>query len=145
MPDRPYTDADLRTEAARQHAYLTEDPDYTSVGEGMQDSLVESADDGTRSRQTWYELLVPPTPNDQYEAYETAQRKVHDLIRSAAEISEWAVSLGADELEPHTGQVTVNGDNRPIVRVHFAFAPDMPTEARADFITGIGDAINDLL
>ena len=42
MTDRPYTDDDLRAEAARQHAALTEDPDFMGVGEQMQDQEIES-------------------------------------------------------------------------------------------------------
>ncbi|MDX2628616.1 hypothetical protein QBA57_28750 [Streptomyces scabiei] len=42
MTDLPYTDDDLRAEAARQHVALTEDPDFMGVGEQMQGSEIES-------------------------------------------------------------------------------------------------------
>lgn len=143
-PDLPYTNDDLRAEAARQLATLTEDPDYTGVGEGMQDTVVESTDDGTCSRKTWHELLVPGAPNDEYEAYQAAQRKIHDLIRGAAEISEWAVNLGADGLEPTGNVLGVEASETPLVRVHLAFHPDMDDAARAQFSLRLGRLMADI-
>ncbi|MFJ3021446.1 hypothetical protein ACIPH4_10910 [Streptomyces tendae] len=143
MTEHPYTDTDLRAEAARQHAGLTEDPDFMGVGEMMQDAIVESTDDGTCARQTWHELLVAPTPNDEYEALGEAQRKIHGLIQGAADVSEWAVNLGADNLQPSTEhEITLNA-GRPIARIHFAFEPSMPEDMRTDLVEGIGDAINE--
>ncbi|MEE1774479.1 hypothetical protein PUR34_41490 [Streptomyces sp. JV185] len=143
MTDQPYTNADIRAEAARQHASLTEDPDFMGVGEAMEDSVVESTDDGTCGRQTWDELLVGPTPNDEYEAYNTAQRKIHDLIKGAASLSEWAVNLGADGLDPEEHSITIGADEKPIARIHFAFEPGMPDEMRTALVEGIGQAIAD--
>lgn len=128
VTDRPYTDADLRHEAASQHAALTEDPDFGSVGEGMQDAYVGSTlngDDG----HTWAELL--PYEADGGEAYNAAQRKIHDLV-SGADVSEWAVNLGADALEPDPRALDA-GKSR--VRIHFAFAPDISDDDRADLIS----------
>ena len=145
MSDRPYTDDDLRAEAARQHATLTEDPDFMGVGEMMEDSVVESTDDGTSARKTWHELLVPPTPNDEYEAYGAAQRKIHDLINGAADVSEWAVNLGADGLEPTEHVVQLGEDpgdgDRPRVRMHFAFHPDMPDADRDHFVMALSKVV----
>lgn len=132
MTDRPYTDDDLRTEAARQHATLTEDPDYMGVGEMMDGQFVR------------YEVVDPqhgglmPAPgaprwNELSEdEFDEAQRKIHDLINGAAYTSEWAVDLGADGLEPHPSALDA-GDG-PRFRVHFAFAADMGEGDRADLI-----------
>ncbi|MGW1300390.1 hypothetical protein ACWD5R_11340 [Streptomyces sp. NPDC002514] len=124
MTDRPYTDDDLRAEAARQHAALTEDPDFMGVGEQMDD-------------QTWRSLSE--------DAYDAAQRSIHDLINGAADVSEWAVNLGADGLEPtgHTLQLGVDpGDgDRPRIRLHFAFAPEMDDDARDRFVMELSKAI----
>jgi hypothetical protein len=138
MTDRPYTDEDLRLEAAAQHAVLTEDPDFMGVGEGMEDSIVASTEDG--GGKTWAELL--PYEADGGEAYNDAQRKIHDLI-PGADVSEWAVNLGADGLEPSDEHViTLDGDGKPIARIHFAFEPGMPDETRAALVQGIGQAID---
>lgn len=138
----PYTDEDLRAEAAHQHATLTEDPDFMGVGEQMDGRFVR------------YEVVDPehgglmPAPgaprwNDLDEdQYGEAQREIHDLINSAPCLSDWAVQLGADGLEPTAHVITLDGDGTPLVRVHFAFAPDMPEEARDAFVQGIGQAID---
>ncbi|MEU9921912.1 hypothetical protein AB0H51_11545 [Streptomyces griseoluteus] len=140
MTDRPYTDDDLRAEAARQHATLTEDPDFMGVGEQMGDATVEHTDDGETSL-TWSDLLVPEGAGASYEAFGEAQRKIHDLIGGAADVSEWAVNLGADGLEPtgHTLELGIDpGDgNRPRVRLHFAFHPDTSDADRDYFVMGL--------
>ncbi|MFJ1697622.1 hypothetical protein ACIOHC_21320 [Streptomyces sp. NPDC088252] len=130
MSNLPYTDDDLRAEAANQHASLTEDPEFMCIGEAMGDSIIASTGDGPNL--TWGDLL----PNE--DAFSTAQKKIRDLIVGAADVSEWAVNLGADGLEPdgHTLQLGVdpgNGD-QPRIRVHFAFHPDMPAPARDQFV-----------
>jgi hypothetical protein len=136
----PYTDEDLRTEAARQHATLTEDPDFMGVGEQMQDTEIESLlppeeADGAEGPH-WDELL------DQ-DQFGEAQQKIHDLINGAADVSEWAINLGADGLQPSDDHViTLDGDGKPIARIHFAFEPGMPEEMRTALVQGIGQAID---
>lgn len=135
MSDTPYTDDDLRAEAARQHAVSAWDPDYVGVGEQMQDQEIESLlppeeADGAEGPH-WDELL----DEDQFDE---AQRKIHDLINGAVDVSAWAVNLGADGLQPEDHDVTLKADERPIVRVHFAFAPELSNEARTAFVEGIG-------
>ncbi|NUQ97875.1 MAG: hypothetical protein HOY79_15410 [Streptomyces sp.] len=56
-------------------------------------------------------------------------------------MSDWAINLGADGLEPEDHSITVNGDDRPIARIHFAFEPGMPDEMRTALVEGIGSAI----
>ncbi|MGW3428927.1 hypothetical protein ACWDHW_13365 [Streptomyces melanosporofaciens] len=138
----PYTEDDLRAEAAAQHAVLTEDPDFMGVGEQMDDDIVESTE-STDGGRTWSQLL--PFETDEGEAYNTAQRKIHDLIRSAADVSEWAVNLGADGLEPSPNTLTLDGDDTPLVRLHLAFHPDMDEDARAGFTTALGRAVADAI
>ena len=120
MTERPYNDEDLRAEAARQHAVLTEDPDYVGVGEQMDDEMWRSLNE---------------------DDYDAAQRSIHGLIEGAADTSEWAVELGADGLEPTDVQLTLDGDHKPIARIHFAFEPGMPEEMRMTLIQGVGQAI----
>jgi len=141
MTDRPYTDDDLRAEAARQHAGLTEDPDFMGVGEAM---------DGTPIPSTVVDL-EPETgePLEMSRAwsqlgdhdFDEAQRKIHDLINGAADVSEWAVNLGADGLEPLPEQLSAQTDNGPWFRLHFAVRPDMPDDMRRALVEGIGSEI----
>ena len=121
MTDLPYTEDDLLIEAARQHVALTEDPDFGVVGEQMDDD-------------EWRSLSA--------EEFDIAQRRIHGLINAAADVSEWAIHLGADGLEPSNDHaITIQGNGRPIARIHFAFEPDMPEEMRTLLVEGIGDEI----
>jgi hypothetical protein len=103
-PDLPYTDADLRAEAARQLANLAEDPDFMGVGEAMETNIVPSTEkpDVIGAGRSWDSVLRENA--DDFERFETAQTKIHDLITGAADLSEWAINLGADDLEPSSNQ-----------------------------------------
>lgn len=64
---------------------------------------------------------------------------------SSVDLSEWATNLAADGLEPtgHTVQLGVDpGDgDRPRVRLHFAFHPDMPDEDRDHFVMSLSKVV----
>lgn len=122
---RPYSDDDLRAEAASQHYIATTDPDFMGIGEQMDDDIVVSTE-GDGGGSTWSQLLPD------HEDFATAQRAIDDLLGKAADVSEWAVNLGADGLEPDDRVVTA-GENR--VRVHFAFAADISEADRADIVS----------
>ncbi|MFJ8144656.1 hypothetical protein ACIQ6R_06225 [Streptomyces sp. NPDC096048] len=146
MTDRPYTDDDLRTEAARQHASLTADPDYVGVGEQMEDRHIQSTvidedPDFAPEGATWAGALDPE--GDGTDVYAEAQRKIHTLINGAANVSEWAVNLGADGLEPSPDVINLDGANGPFVRIHFAFDPAMPVRDRQRFGLALAQAIAD--
>lgn len=138
MSTRPYTTADLRAEAARQHHTATRDYDLTMVGEEMADEVIPStADDGLGGGR-WRDLT--------FDDERTARRAVDALRESAADVSAWAINLGADGLEPSDEHaITVNGDGTPIARVHFAFEPDMTAEMRSALVEGIGNALANAL
>ncbi|WP_200309146.1 hypothetical protein [Streptomyces adelaidensis] len=135
MTELPYTDDDLRTEAASQHKALTEDPDYTGIGEAMDDDIVPSTEPG--GGKTWATLLLDDA------AFDEARDQISDLISKAADVSRWAVGLGADGLQPSDEHViTIGADDKPIARIHFAFEPGMPEEMRTALVQGIGQAID---
>lgn len=140
--EKPYTDEDLRAEAARQHHELTTDPDFMGVGEAMEDSTVPSTEDAGTPR-TWDDVLRENA--DDYEQYNAVQRKVHDLINGAADVSAWAVALGANGLEPEDHALSVDGDGTPLVRMHLAFHPDMPDGARQAFVMRLGQLMAEAL
>lgn len=140
--DRPYTDDDLRMEAARQLHTASCDHDFMGISEQMHGSPIESTCfDATGERHepgsTWDQL--------DREQFVQVQRAVDDLLTNAADVSEWAINLGADGLEAEEHSITVNGDGRPIARIHFAFEPGMPDETRTALVEGIGEAIADAL
>jgi hypothetical protein len=137
VTDQPYTDDDLRAEAAGQHRVLLSDPDFMGIGEQMDGSEIESTfhdEAGQRhdNGRTWDQLSR--------EDFDDAQRRIDALLEAAADVSEWAVNLGADGLEPEEHQFTLSAGPKPIIRVHFAFAPEMSDEARTAFVEGLGAA-----
>jgi hypothetical protein len=132
----PYTDNDLRAEAARQHASLTKDPDLMGVGKQMDGRLIASTvvePDHEDTGTAWDEI--------DREDFDKAQHEIHELITGAADVSEWAINLGADGLEPESHTLTVDGDGKPIARLHCAFAPSLDHRARVAFLTGIAQAM----
>lgn len=141
MTDRPYTDDDLRAEAAGQYRVALTDPDFMGIGEQMDGSFIESTvidpdpETGTEpvTGRTWDQL--------DGEHFANARRDINDLLDNAADVSEWAINLGADGLEAEEHAITINGDGRPIARIHFAFEPGMPDEMRTALVEGIGEAI----
>jgi hypothetical protein len=141
MSDRPYTDNDLRAEAARQLFGAQQDPDFMGIGEQMEGAFIDSTvvdpdpdpETGTEpvTGRTWDQL------DD--DTWDTAQRSIDKLINGAVDLSDWAVHLGADGLEPSEQQLTL-GHGEPRVRIHFAFAPDMSDADRRDFVAEIAAA-----
>ncbi|WP_433893061.1 hypothetical protein [Streptomyces sp. CA-111067] len=135
----PYTDADLRHEAARQHATALEDPDFMGIGEQMEGADIASTvpADGGDGRQ-WDDL-----PEEQFD---TAQRAIDDLINHAADVSEWAVNLGADDLVPTGHRIEIAGpDGAVAVRLHMAFDADMPTPLRDTVVADLVAAISPVI
>lgn len=121
MTDKPYTDADLRAEAARQHKTLTEDPDFTGIGEQMMD-------------ETWRSL-----GEDDFDA---AQRAIGDLLTNAADVSAWAITLGVAGLQPLTEiGVALTTGGYPLA-VQIAVDPELTDDAQAELITALTEAIN---
>ncbi|MER6235919.1 hypothetical protein ABT185_07565 [Streptomyces clavifer] len=137
MPDQPYTPADLAAEAARQHAELAKNTDGRQVLVRMLDATVASTliEDGDTGL-TWDEALNCPQ-------FEEPQQAIHDLIVGAADVSAWAVQLGADGLEPEDHTLTVDGDGRPLVRLHCAFHPDLGDISRVAFMNGLAQVLAD--
>lgn len=142
MTDGPYTDEDLRAEAARQHAITLMDPDFMGIGECM---------DGTEIESTYYDQAGQRHENgrtwDQLsrEDFDAAQRAIDDLLTKAADVSDWAINLGADGLEADEHELTWSAGQQPIVRVHFAFHPDMSDEARDELVRQVGEAVGERL
>ena len=143
MTDRPYTDEDLRTEAARQHYTSTTDPDFMGIGEQMDGRFINSSlidpdpEQGTEpvTGTTWDQL--------DRKDFDTAQRMIDDFLSEAADVSDWAINLGADDLQPSNDHIiTVAGNGRPIARIHFAFEPDMPDDMRTALVEGIGQVLD---
>lgn len=132
MTERPYTEGDLRHEAARQHATLIEDPDFMGIGEMMNGQVIPSTTlDLTGVIGEPYELCqgwhqISP------ENFEEAQRLIGDLLQKAANVSGYAIDCGAEGLRP-AGHRTVNGDEDGPTRAafHIALDPQLELDPRA--------------
>jgi hypothetical protein len=122
MTDHPYTDDDLRTEAAREIKYTLDNVDT--------DGLLEASTYRLRDGSSWEEL--------DEDRWHTAMRAVDALVEGAADTSAWAVNLGADGLVPSGEHVDI-ADGRIGVRIHFAFHPDMSAEMRASVVAAVRD------
>jgi hypothetical protein len=134
MTDRPYTDDDLRAEAARQHAAFLRDPAFMRIGKQMTGTVIPSRNGEPRA--CWHDL-----DDLDGDAFVDAQRAIADLLTNAADISEWAINLGADGLEPLPEQLSAQTDTGPWFRLHFAVRPDMPDDMRRALVEGVGAEI----
>lgn len=113
--DQPYTDDDLRTVAASLHAGAARD-----------------ADDRIRPavQRRWGTQL-------DVDQLDEACDELVSLLDKTANVSGWAVNLGADGLEPDTEFVDIAHGDVTGVRIHFAFHPDMPQELWASVIAAV--------
>lgn len=127
MTEQPYTDADLRAAAALMHYAMTTEPNPAD------------ADAVLSGHSAWANVEVGSDEEDQL------RESVVELVSGAADVSEWAINLGADRLEPSENSITMRGAGLPIARIHFAFEPGMPDSMRAALVEGIGQAIGDAL
>ncbi|KJK40252.1 hypothetical protein UK15_07850 [Streptomyces variegatus] len=122
MTDQPYTDDDLRAEAVK---YTSDEWDSLAISEDLSE------------RDPWRSLGP--------DQFKIACGKVVDLATEALDLSTWAVNLGADGLQAtdHTVQLGVDpGDgDRPRVRLHFAFHPDMPDADRDHFVMALSKVV----
>ncbi|WP_097930968.1 MULTISPECIES: hypothetical protein [unclassified Streptomyces] len=125
MPEKPYTDEDLRAEAASCLQALSCPPTPDDIRRSLPETYIDSNRTESSGREaTWGGVLAD-------EGLGVAVGKIHSLIEGAADVSEWAVNLGADGLEPDSRALDA-GERR--VRVHLAFAPDISDDDRADLI-----------
>lgn len=127
MTEHTYTDADLRAEAALQHKAATEDLSFSGVSEQMEGHKIPS-----RGGFQWDQLEDAD--------FDKAQRSVDTLLEEAADVSRWAVDLGADDLEPDEHQFTLSAGPVPLIRVHFGFASGLSDDGRNAFVQGLGEA-----
>lgn len=129
MTNRPYTDADLRAEAARLHA-----------------RAASNTDDRIRPavERKWSSLDA--------EVIDEACDELVSLLDKAADVSDWAVNLGADGLQPD-GHHADFGEHperpEPLMRLHFAFTPDIEAGDRHAWVQlaagGVQDALDHAL
>lgn len=132
----PYTDDDLRTEAARQYAEVLRAPDRLEVGDEMAGQpILSRVDDAGTMR--WGQL----SDDD----FHDAGNEVHQLLDSAVDMSAWSVNLGARYLKTTTELAWGRGGDAWDLALQIAHRPGLSTELR-DALTGaVRDAMNHVL
>lgn len=139
MTEHPYTRDDLIAEAASCREALSIPPTPDDIRRQLPDAYIDSHRTPSSGHEATWGAVVGDSSLD----HPTDQ--IHALIEGAADVSAWAVQLGADGLEPEEHSITVSGNSRPIARIHFAFEPGMPDDMRTALVEGIGQAIADRL
>jgi hypothetical protein len=128
-----YTEDDLKDAASVVFAALVTDVDRVRVAELIADEEVTSlapqdAPDDVHG-VTWSGLLEDE--GDETPEYTEAAERVHGLVTKAADVSEWAVNLGASGMTPLDAVVDIVFDGAPGVRLMFAINPEViPLEHR---------------
>ncbi|MET9073925.1 hypothetical protein ABZX95_17495 [Streptomyces sp. NPDC004232] len=134
MSDRPYTEDDLRTEAARQYAEVLRSPDWLEVQGEMQGTPIPSTTTGQVVR--WHEL-----PGDDYH---DAVNAVQELLEDAPDLSRWAVDLGACCLTKTTNLAWGHGDNWALA-VQIAHRRGVDDELHTALVDAVRAAVRSIL
>ncbi|PAZ15616.1 hypothetical protein CLM62_12525 [Streptomyces sp. SA15] len=134
MTHLPYTDADLRAEAARQYAEVLRAPDRLEVGDEMRNTPIPSAVGGPNAEDgiTWGHLP--------YDDFHDASREVHELLDDAPDLSRWAVDLAASHLTRTTELTWGHGSNWALA-VQLAHRPRLSPDLHNELVTAIRGAV----
>jgi len=143
MTEQLYTEVDLDLAAMLQLRQLVADHSPLDVGSRMEHDYIRMVEDPETGgfqpalgSDRWGEL-----PESEFDE---ARHRIHGRIAGAADLSPWAVAMGADELEPSTHVIDLRTGDGIRARIHFAFGPDMPEDApRRMLVTLVGEAIRD--
>lgn len=139
MTDRPYTDEDLRAEAASCLTALVTLPATADIRRSLPDTYIDShftPDSGADA--TWAAVVGE-------DGLDVPVREIHALIQGAANTAEWAINLGADGLEPTAHVINLDNPDGPFVRLHLAIHPDMPETDRPRLHAGLKWVITDAI
>ncbi|KAB1146771.1 hypothetical protein F7R91_14420 [Streptomyces luteolifulvus] len=130
MLTHPYTDDDLRAEAARQ---LRAAVDPEEIGES---TVIEGHKIPSRGDFQWDQL-------DDTDFTE-ADRGISELVEDAVDMSRWSVDLGASYLKHVTNLVWGHGTNWDLA-VQVAHRPGLKDDFHDELVTAVRRAINRVL
>jgi hypothetical protein len=60
---------------------------------------------------------------------------------TAPKLDGWAADMAAADLEPFDGAITLDADDKPFVRLHFAFATGMDDTDREGFLMKLSQVV----
>lgn len=130
----PYTDDDLRREAARQYAEVLRSPDLLEVGDEMQPRPIASTAGTNPEKATrWIELSG--------DDFHDARNEVQELLDDAADVSRWAVDLGANCLTRTTELAWGHPTNWSLA-VQVAHRRHLDDELRVALVEAVGGAVS---
>jgi hypothetical protein len=124
----PYTDDDVRAEAARQ---LRAAVDPELMGESLQ---FEGHKIPSRGDFQWDQL--------DEEDFHNADREICELVEDAVDLSAWSVNLGARHLKTTTELAWGRGGDAWDLAVQIAHRPGLSTELRDALASAIRGAVN---
>lgn len=137
---QPYTDADLRFEAARQYAEALSFPDRLEVRDEMQGQPIPSTvvdlepetGEPLEMSRTWGQL----SDDD----FHDAGNEVHDLLDNLPDLSRWAVDLSASHLRKTTHLAWGHGTNWDLA-VQIAHRPGLSDELHEAIVGAVRGAV----
>lgn len=140
MTERPYTDEDLRAEAARQHAEVLRAPDLLEVGDEMQGQPIPSTvtdlepetGEPLEMSRTWGQLSG--------DDFHDARNEVQTLLDDAADVSRWAVNLGACHLK-HTTELAWGRGTSWDLAVQIAHRPGISDDLHNAIVGAVRGAV----
>jgi hypothetical protein len=135
MFNRPYTDDDLRAEAARQYAEVLRSPDRIEVQDEMQGTAIPSRSDADQTVR-WGQLSG--------DEFHDAANEVHELLDDAPNLSRWAIDLSACVLTRTTELAWGHGDNWHLA-VQLAHRRGIHNDLSGAFANAIRNAVNQVL
>ncbi|MGW7597298.1 hypothetical protein [Streptomyces antimycoticus] len=143
MTNHPYTNADLRATAAEFVATAIREITPSEIADRMDRNYVQSTNPGDGNGRTWAQLLNRGDLDTT--EFLAARQQVDDLIRDAADVSEWAIQLGAANLTPHPAMAWQSTSGRYNVAVQVATANDLIPAARDELIAEIRAAVDQVV
>lgn len=127
MPDSPYTDDDLRHEAAQQ---LRAAWDPETIGETM---AIEGHKIPSRGDFQWDQL--------DGDDFHDADREICELVDSAVDMAAWSVDLGANGLRHTTPLAWGHGDAWDLA-IQIAHRPGLKADLHDELVTAVRRAVN---
>lgn len=119
---KPITDTDVHQAAAALHHAMTADP------------YPEQADEFLARSSVWHEASQDKQRRGELRA------RVRDLVVDAADVSEWAIELGATGLQPYHSHAW-RSEGGFDVAVQVAASPRMLPGIRREFVRAVHTAV----
>ncbi|RXS78877.1 hypothetical protein EST92_19790 [Streptomyces sp. TM32] len=141
MTDSPYTDEDLRATAASIVASAISGITPSEIADRMDRSYVQSTGNSGGNGRTWDQLLNRGDLDTT--EFLGARQQIDDLIRDAADVSEWAIQLGAANLTPHPAMAWLSTTSGYDIAVQVATTPELTDTARDELLSEIHKAIDE--